>query len=286
MYMSTKLNGLKARKHQSGAALMELMVGITIGLLVVVAAVGSLVYTRTASTTMVDSTRLQQKADGFFRLIKFQLPQAGGMAFTPQTAAAVLASGDFRVSFDQAYQGYYDTSQTGGTPLLSVHGSDGGGAVADTLRISTQDDKTSTIAASYLRDCTGARPPPALDGISINNMYSVNANLQLICTVPTVAGVNPQPVLDGVEDFQVIYGVLTGGNTYQYYRADQVPSWPTVTTVALCLRLRGDLAGNPRPTGASNLIGCDGLPVAAATMADGRIRRVYTRTFSLRNALP
>ena len=68
-------SALKTR--QLGASIMELMVGITIGLLVVIAALGSLVYTHVSSTTMVDATRLQQKADSTFRLINFQTLQAG-----------------------------------------------------------------------------------------------------------------------------------------------------------------------------------------------------------------
>jgi type IV pilus assembly protein PilW len=64
-------------RRQAGFSLVELMVGITVGLLVVVAAVGSLAFTQASSTVVVDNAGLQQKADAIFRNIAYHVEQAG-----------------------------------------------------------------------------------------------------------------------------------------------------------------------------------------------------------------
>lgn len=107
-------------------------------------------------------------------------------------------------------------------------------------------------------------------------------------------GVGAQPIADGVEDFQVMYGVrqragspylqFTKPAKFQYYRADQVTNWEDVDSVMVCLRLVGELAGNPQ-TG-SGVNGCRGTSAGDEVIApDGKLRRVFSRTFGLRNAL-
>ena len=63
--------------RQRGVSLIELLIGLVIGLLVVVAAMGSLVYTRASSLLIGDSTRLQQEAATAFRIIGGVARQAG-----------------------------------------------------------------------------------------------------------------------------------------------------------------------------------------------------------------
>jgi type IV pilus assembly protein PilW len=269
-------------KSQRGASLIELMIGITIGLLVVLAAVGTLVFTSVSSGASSDNVRLQQKAEIFFRMFRFHVEQTGAIALDTSTTNEVY--------FSTAYVGL---AQTSSQPLLgtelttpgevSIHGRTDVGTTPDVLRVSYQHQGQE-------RDCLGNLPPIAERNIRVSNVYSVNANLELVC-----AGNNPftgaQALIDGVEDFQVTYGIKTypfatpltpGTYTYQFLRADQITdaNWPLVSAVAICLQLRSDNTNHPQIAGVTQ-IGCGGTQVPA----DGRLHRVFSRTYSLRNVL-
>jgi type IV pilus assembly protein PilW len=274
---------LVSKKHQMGASLMELMVGITIGLLVVLAALGSLVYTKVSSTTMVDATRLQQKADLAFRIISFQTLQAGSMELNKNTTS--LDPGT--VTLSAAYTGIDPALTLQPTVIASVHGENGDGTTTqDILRISYQDNGIDTLNSTF-RDCLGQLT--AAKGISVTNTFTflpvAGGGGDLRCQ-GAAAGATPQPILDGVEDFQVTYGVRTvaaGVENFRYFTANQITDWSNIQTVNICLQLRGDSRGNPRAgwTAATAIPPCG----TVLDTNDGFLRRVYRRTFSLRNAL-
>jgi type IV pilus assembly protein PilW len=262
-------------KHrQIGLSLVELMVGITIGLLVVLAAIGSLVATQVTSAVTGDSARLQQKADAVFRNLAFHLTQAGAIVLAPPSVAqpAVLV-------FNEGYTGFNPV--TTGAPvgqIFSIHGVNGAANAPDTLRISYQDNGT-------VRDCLGNRPIPANVNIRLDNSFSV-VGADLMCLGASAAAA--QSIADGVEDFQVTYGIQTfvaGAAQYRFYRADEMlafpltPNWTSIQAVSICLQLTGDTLGNPQP--GLVMIGCRGQNIAS----DGALRRVYQRTFALRNSM-
>jgi type IV pilus assembly protein PilW len=282
---------LVSKKRQMGASIIELMVGVAIGLLVVLAALGSLVYTQQSSTTMVDATRLQQKADTAFRLISFQTLRAGALELN--TNSSSVDPGTVTLSTD--YTGF-DPAVTTLPPAVvaSVHGFNGSGGTQDILRISYQDNgvaRTSGAAGQgTARDCLGQSTADVTRGIRVDNTFTylpaVGGGGDLQCQ-GSAAGATLQPILDGVEDFQVTYGVRTvtaaGAENFQYFTANNVTDWSNIQTVNICLQLRGDTRGNPRPgwTTANRIPACG----TVLDTNDGFLRRVYRRTFSLRNAL-
>ena len=261
-------------KFQRGISLMELMVGLTIGLMVVVAALGSLVFTQISSKTVGDSARLQQKADNTFRILGFHVQQAGAINLVSN------ATEPSKVAFSNVFTGYNPTT-TGATAgqIFSVHGLHDGTTVlgTDTLRISYQDN-------GAVRDCLGNQPPAAQIGIRVDNQFSLDSTTNELKCLGANAATGAQPVVDGVEDFQVSYGVQTflanGTPQFQFYRADQITDWTNVEAVVICLQLVGDNKGNPQP--ASFVVtGCRGQTVTN----DGLLRRVFRRSYGLRNAL-
>jgi type IV pilus assembly protein PilW len=275
---------LTSKSRQMGASIMELMVGITIGLLVVLAALGSLVYTQVSSTTMVDATRLQQKADAAFRIISFQTLRAGALELN--TNSSSIDPGTVTLSTD--YTGFNPNVINLPTVVASVHGVNGIGTTQDILRISYQDNG-STTTLSTVRDCLGQSTAVATRGIRVDNTFTyqpaVGGGGDLQCQ-GAAAGATLQPILDGVEDFQVTYGVRTvvaGVENFQYFTANNVTDWSNIQTVNICLQLRGDTRGNPRPgwTTANRIPACG----TVLDTNDGFLRRVYRRTFSIRNAL-
>ncbi len=266
----------KSKMHQQGVSLMELMVGVTVGLLVVLAAIGSLVYTRVASSTMVDSTRLQQKADAAFRLMSFQILQAGSIVLSPTAEPATVV-------FSTSYTGFNPVTTSMPANVASIHGVNGNGATTqDILRISYQDNGTS-------KDCLGQTTALATQGIRVDNEFTYSPTPggggDIMCKGAS-NGATAQPILDGVEDFQVTYGARSvtaaGVENFQHFTADNITDWTNIQTINICIMVRGDTRGNPRP-GFTAISPCPNSTVVDTN--DGFIRRVYSRTFSLRNAL-
>jgi type IV pilus assembly protein PilW len=235
------------------------MVGLTIGLLVVLAAIGSLVFTQVTSSVVDDAARLQQKADAVFRNMGFHVAQAG--------AFNLIAAGEpGKVVFSGEYSGFnashfnFQGLEGTGTPPNSL---------PDTLRVSYEADGTS-------RDCLGFSPT----GANVDNEFTLSGT-DLTCKGATAAAA--QSIAEGVEDFQVLYGVQTGlpgAEQYKFSVASAIADWTNIQAVQVCIQLIGDNKGNPRPS-SFVLKGCQGQTLAN----DGYLRRVFWRTLSSRNAL-
>lgn len=276
---------------QRGVSLVELLIGITLGLLIVVAALGTLAYTQVTSTTVGDSALLQQKATSAFRTIGFQLRQAGGIEVTASPGTGAL-------SFSTAWPGY------GGAGFVAVTGTNGGGPLGtDTLGISYEDNGAT-------RDCLG-NLPIATAGQRVDSLFSVvlvGGAGMLQCTD---SNGNTQILIDGVEDFQVTYGsrivqtpavaAVLGplgvptraprqpeATLYQEFPnanaaaafgvASVIP--PAAQSVTVCLQLRGGIRTDAPPPAGAPVQGCTNpLP------NDGFIRRVYRNTYGLRTTL-
>lgn len=247
-------------------SLIELMVALTIGLLVAAAGLLVLADTRLTSATVVDSSRLQSKADAMLRVLGFHLSQSGAVELTDNGAGAVV--------FSDEYTGY-DPAVTG-SALVSVHGVNGTNA-PDTLRISYEDDGS-------ILDCQGNRTSTASgSGTSrVDQQFSVSTTGELMCR--GAVGSTAVAIGDGVEDLQLSFRVRNGtgsATSFLTYTPATMPaaSWSRVVAVTVCLQVIGDLRSAPA---IGSITGCRGQTVSA----DGRIRRVVRRTFALRNNLP
>lgn len=264
--LNTPSRRLGPANRQTGFSLIELLVGISIGLLVTLAALGSLVYTRASSTVVGDSSRLQQDASTAFRIIGHHIRQGG--------ARRVNQAGGGNVEFNGEFLGFGNA--TTGTVLVT--GTDGASNAPDTLQISNDRGAAVPVAPAVdpwpnlNRDCLGA---PSLLANNVTNTFTVNAGNLFCVGSGAAAGAS---LVQGVEDLQVWYGsrsTITDQLTYVTSPTPAVNS--QIETIMVCLRIAGEAVGNP--TVAS--IGCiPGQEIAA----DGRIRRVYFRVFNIRNA--
>nr|WP_186329872.1 PilW family protein [Variovorax boronicumulans] len=235
--------------------LLELIVALAVGMGVVLTAMGTLAFVQTSATIHGDALQLQQRADTALRTIGLQLRQSGAVELVQNT--------DGSVRFSTAFEGY----ATSGYP---VQGEDGGPRKPDTLSASYQDDGEA-------HDCLGNRPDAATQGIRMDSRFFV-ANGSLRCLGAQVAS-GSQVIVDGVEDFQVVYGIRStssGGDQFQFVDANGVADrWADVSAVQVCLQLRSE-GHHPQASGVRN---CQGTDQAA----DGRLRRVAYATFHLRN---
>lgn len=251
--------------RQTGISLIELLIGITIGLLVMLAAVGSLVYTRVSSTAVGDSSRLQQDASTAFRIIGHHIRQGG--------ARRVRDAGGGTTEFNGEYFGFGDVA----VGSIVVTGVNGAADAPDTLQIS--NDRGAPVPVppavdpwpNMNRDCLGA---PSLLANNVTNTFSVVAGNLFCVGSGAVAGAN---LVQGVEDLQVWYGARNTINDQLIYQTSPVPVVnQQIETVMVCLRISGEATGNP----GVNSIGCiPGQDIAN----DGRIRRVFFRVFNIRN---
>ncbi|MCV0438660.1 MAG: PilW family protein [Hydrogenophaga sp.] len=241
---------------QQGLTLIELMVGLLIGMLVSLAAVTSLGFSRLASSTVGDSTRLHEDASTAFRIIGHHMRQAG--------AQRLLNAGGGRVHFNAVYVGYGSAANP--HALEGVNAPNG----PDTLRVS--HDIEPLITAT---DCLGNAPTKKQqdDGFTtLSNVFSVvNGSLQCAGSAENQTA----SLIQGVEDFQVRYAVRDSATDTLQYR-DAPVDWNAVEGVMVCLQLVGELGGQPT----APVVGCDGNPTAQ----DGRVRRAFWRVFQLRNA--
>lgn len=260
--------------HQRGVSLLELLVGIAIGLLVVVAALASLVFTRVSSQTVGDSSRLQQDANTAFRIIGHHIRQGGARRVVEPVA------GSSNVLFNGLYQGYGINPNTGSAAI--VNGTEGAANAPDVLQVS--HDSEPDLGAT---DCLGELPiAAAANNIQNRFFFAVNAQgvgeLRCAGSGATSAGVPAGfALVQGVEDFQVWYGFRAAGtDNVQYNTAAQLAvinpvPWDQVESVMVCLRMSSEQASYQGIA----TTGCQNEAIAA----DGRIRRVFFRVFNIRN---
>lgn len=260
--------------RQRGLSLIELMVGIVIGLLVVMAAVGSLVFTRVSSQTVGDSSRLQQDASTAFRLIGHHIRQGGARRVVEPIA------GSANVLFNGLYQGYGLNPATGSAAI--VNGTEGVGTAPDVLQVS--HDSEADLGAT---DCLGELPVAAAAN-NIQNRFFYVLNAQGVGELRCFGSGASSPVggpgfalVQGVEDFQVWYGFRAAGTDNVRYRTAgelavfaPVP-WDQVESVMVCLRMRSEQSNYQGVA----TTGCQNEAIAA----DGRVRRVFFRVFNIRN---
>jgi len=148
---------------------------------------------------------------------------------------------------------------------------DGGGANNDQITL-TRESNT---------DCLGANVAPALPG---GNSFAVNhyfiSNQRLMCRGTGAA----QPLVDGVENLQILYGENTDGNPLsanRYVRADQVGNMRDVVSVRIAMRfISREAVRQIADTNQYALLDATAIPLAAN---DRRLRREMTTTISLRN---
>ncbi len=246
-------------RSQRGVSLVELLVGLTIGLLVIAAAIGTLVISRSASSTVSDASQLQQQGAYALRTMGMQMRQAGSIELMK-----VVAPQGFE--FNNEFSGVAGAGQR-------VTGLEGAGGAPDTVTISNQPSQL----ASQARDCLGNSAAAGLG--HIDSSFFVE-NGQLYC-LGTNAASGKQSVIGNVADFQVRYRLVSGAAPNQTTRlltADEVPAaggWASVNAVETCLDLQGNDTGQPA---SGNYINCQG----ATTARNGRLHLVLRNVFNLR----
>ena len=209
---------VKSKKHlkvilqnsftQRGFTLIELMVGIVIGLLVVAAAMGSLMVSRSISGTVNDASNIQQQAAYAMRTIGLQLRQAGSLYLNLNPAETAAENSALAAVGFERKAGDFEAGKN------IVRGIDAPTGAEFKLTTGYRNYKEAlhgkTVDESQVRDCLGQQPS---DTLIENNFVLKTSTNELYC-----AGSNKtaQPVVENVANFQVRYLVqesATAGDT-------------------------------------------------------------------------
>lgn len=261
--------------RQAGFTLVEFLVALIIGMLVVLAAVASMLGTRTTAMTGDDVNALNQSSALAFRLLGQQIRQAG---YIPIDVAEPLYYFNFNAD--------KNTNLASEPVFFAIKGEEATrGSVNDKLKVGYAP------SPDHFKDCLGQGPSSTAANVYDPANPAASGNLRLITSEFSVAdgvlkckgsGSNtPQPIVDGVERFDVMYGIGAEAGServVRYVTAASVANFNLVRTVRVCLQLAGSSRNNP----GGGYTDCDG---ASKATSDGKLRRVYTAVFALRNNL-
>lgn len=265
------------RSSQAGLTLIELLVGLAIGLMTIAVALGALLVSRSVSGTVSDATQLQQQGAHAMRVIGLQLRQAGSirlnLAFAQTGAAAptVIDPGE-PVAFEAVFDRAAATLASDTTTPLQVGYQNYTEAVAS---------GNGTAERSLLGDCLGNTPSATV----------VQSNFRLVRAQGAATGELQcagadgvaQTIIGNVADFQVNYLVqtltATGADMRRVAAAGVGGNWPSVVAVEVCLELVGQ---ENIDTAGATFRNCSWTAGQAETAMGNRMHLVLRNTFQLR----
>lgn len=255
------------------------MIAMVVGLLLLAGVIQIFLSSKQSYQLLDGLSRLQENGRFAMDVVTLNVRHAGyktnGLAgndliFPVDTAVYAPAN----VSFSTAGQVVVGTENNNSTTDVILNGTD---------TISFRFQGSADIpAGTALRDCLNATPAAGIR--AINTLYVRTPELELHCR--DGAG-DDQPLLDGVENMQILYGVDTDGDRIanKYRTATNVAAsneWARIVSVRIALLL-STVQGvtNDFDTARYTLLNNPVDPV------DDRLRRhVFTTTIALRNQLP
>lgn len=281
--MKTGRHSLGAQSNQRGVTLIELLVGVAIGLLVIAVAMGALMVSRGVSGTVSDASTVQQQAAYAMRAIGLQLRQAGSLRLnlnpgTVASEAPYLATVGFETTMDPV------GSANGFDPLThTLAGTKTPVTVTVGYRRYTEPVFTSAAEQSFSRNCAGGPADSSADQ-RLESVFQL-VNGELVCAGN---GAAPQALVQNVANFRVQYliqdNATPGIPRLRMVEADAVLNWGQVQAVEVCLVLFGSERIDI-PAG-STYRDCNGDAVNLSTLGGARANRmhvVFRNVFQLRS---
>jgi type IV pilus assembly protein PilW len=233
-------------RREAGLTLVELLIALTIGMFLVV----SISYLFSGSLQIFrvqgENARIQESGRFLMDILGRQITQAGYADISANYT-------DTKLAFT-------------GTPINGEHG-----VVAARTAERKSGSDYLVVSLDSSRDCQGN----AVAGGTVQNEFYLNRKDQLVCAR---MGGNGQVLADGVETFQVQYGVDADGDfsVDRYYTSP--PDWSQVRTVRVCVVVHALSSGTSSV--AQHYQDCSGV---TQTAPDTRLRRVLSATYQLRN---
>jgi len=252
------MTGKRTVNCQIGFGLIEIMIALVIGLLLVAGLVRVFTSNKQSFLVQQAQARLQENT---------------------RLASIMQSSGIHKVGFFQDATGDPATVFSGANAALAGTNNNANGADSildgtDTITIRYQGDGVST-------DCQGA---VVAAGTLLTETYQVNTANAFECN----NGSGFQPLIDNVENFQILYGEDTDGDQSadQYRNAASVINFDNVLAVHVALMHVSDRDIKPAAESKQYKLLDTTVTVPPVASPDRLQRRVVERVISLRNRLP
>ena len=276
------MNNVHAFSRQRGLSIVELMIALLLGLILLGGVIQVFLSSRQTYSANEAMSRMQEN---------------GRFALEFIARSARLA-------------GYIEPTMTAGKPLPLVPdlndcldipagvrsalcSSNGAGNASDAVAFMFQPPLTDGAR----RDCLGNVIASNVNLI-INHFAIIPANpparpvAALGCrsynftTSTWTTGPDLQPLIEGVDALQVLYGVDNGGDSRssnQYVSADRISNWDKVRSIRVAVLANSVETLNPAPA-ARNFVLLDAAPLTPANLNnDRRARQIFTTTIQLKN---
>ena len=243
----------RAHPHaQHGYTLPELLIGMTVGLLIIAAATVAYGASKQTWNAMAAADAVHANARVALRNIREQAHMSG--------AAYLIAnhSGAFNVQLSA-------NEDTGQAALAGINGN--------------KSVESISLGHWHALDTIDCQGNTGSTHATVRNDYKLNTNKELSCKDLSPTGSTYQALAEGVEDFQLRYAEATPSTqTIQWKTADQVSDMDKVLAIEVCIRVASiQTVHNTKPN--PSFTGCqdEALPF------DGRVRRTFKRVIALRN---
>ena len=255
---------------QTGLSLIELMIAMTLGLILMFGVVQIFISSKQTYTVVTSQSQTQENA----RVLKHFLGRGlrhAGYWDDPTIPRALPEAGVF-LENEIVFATNNDASEADvvdGTDTITV--------------------RFNGTADGQLRGCTGM--PADEDQVIVDRYYlsPAGTNTQvpsLMCDsdlqdlAGASASTDSQPLIVGIENLQIEFGIGTANSITQYVSADDVTNWSNVRSVRYAiLATSNQNTGGQENTNTYTLI--DGETVTAS--GDRRMRQVQRDTVFLRN---
>ena len=246
---------MNARRNaaQRGYTLIELLLGMTLGLLVLAAAISAYGTSKQTWNAMAAADAVHANARMALRNIREQAHMAGAAFLLTHTT-----DGNFSV----------EISPNEDAEHVAVAGVNG-----------TQSLESITLSHWRALDAIDCQGNTGSTQTSVHNDYKINTNKELSCKDIRAPGSTYQALAEGVEDFQLRYAQANPNTqTIQWKTANQVTDMAQVLAIEVCLRVASIYTvHNAKVT--ANFSGCQG----EAVPTDGRARHTFQSVVALRN---
>ena len=258
---------------QGGFTLVELMVGIAIGLLTIAVAMGALMVSRGVSGTVSDASSIQQQGAFAMRTLGLQLRQTGSLRLNLNPGIVTAAEPYLAPAAFETKAGQFDPTAPNGI----LEGKDSPAATEFKLSVRYSSYTEPLFVGgtqSQARDCLGANP----DANLLESKFRLENN-ELVCA--SAGSIAAQPLMQNVASFQVRYLLqdntsTPGSSTLKSVDAAGVGTdWAKVQGVDVCLVLYGTERIDMPTDGTSVYTDCDGTKVDMTTVAAPRNRRMH-----------
>lgn len=346
---------MKPIDKQKGFSIVELMVGITLGLIILIGLVQIIVQNQAKYAVTTGQGETQNAELALLNILGNALRGAGFFGCSSNTTAKFVASVNNVMNTGAYVQGYdggasaiistlnytNDTQLTDWTPslaaafsglaeknsdvlvivgarsganpvMLTADAPSGGSSLTlqnasqvvtnGYLGISNCQQSSIVQTASATITASGSTVVPLSNG-NLNQAYAMGAQAVPVAATAFFVGNAPgsqsalyqaenttgawvvTPLLPGIDNMRIRYGIGTQSNTTQYKTAAQMATsdWPKVNSIQAAFLLEGTKGSQLTQANCTNnswsLLGR-----TVTTPCDTRVRHVYNLTVSLRNA--